>query len=281
MAKKPSASLIAHKVISLSGDMTASEKCVLAALIDHFNFVTGQCDPALNSIAKLLRKSRRTIIRAMNSLILKGYLRKTKHGGYFHRNKYEPNWSRFQLEEERWAAHRKHSRYKKPVADLAPYEGQSCHVAGDSGDTLTTPLITYPETSTAQRVPESRSVGGEDEKGHSIKADCNNSEYYEMPESAEIAQRVLRSSPGSERDGPLNKAILAGAMQLLRRVKRGLYTAWFLHLEFEEKIDGCLVFSVPTKLKRSTIEQQYPTLLKECFCPKVPGTSEIQIFVRT
>ncbi len=86
MSKKPSASLIAHKAINLAGDLSASEKRVAAVLVDCFNFKTHQCDPALNTVAKLLRLSRRTVIRAINALVLKGYLRKKTHGGYFHRN---------------------------------------------------------------------------------------------------------------------------------------------------------------------------------------------------
>jgi hypothetical protein len=126
MSKKPSASLIAHKAINLAGDLSASEKRVAAVLVDCFNFKTHQCDPALNTVAKLLRLSRRTVIRAISALVLKGYLRKKTHGGYFHRNSYEPIWSRFQLDEENWVTHRKQSRYQKSVPDVTLSEGRPC-----------------------------------------------------------------------------------------------------------------------------------------------------------
>jgi hypothetical protein len=147
MPKKPSASLIAHKAINLAGDLTAAEKRVAAVLVDCFNFKTHQCDPALNTVAKLLRLSRRTVIRAINALVLKGYLRKETHGGYFHRNSYEPIWSRFQLDEENWVTHRKQSRYKKSVPDVTLSKGRPCHTEGDGNGTQTFPLNQCPVTS--------------------------------------------------------------------------------------------------------------------------------------
>ena len=279
MAKKPSASLIAHKVINLAGDMTAAEKRILAVLIDHYNFTTTQCDPALNSISTLLLVSRRTVIRGINALVLKGYLQKEKHGGKFYRNAYQPNWARFQSEEERWAAHRKQSRKLKSAPNVAPYEGQICHIPGDSVDTITNPLISSPETSRSRSLSGDIDTG-EEAKGHSGDVNRSVSEYFEMPESAEVALRVFPPSVEAGPDGLLKKAVLSGAQQLQRRVKRDLYISWFFHLKFERKVGRCLVFSVPTLFKKTKINDLFPSFLEQCFCPKILGTSEIEILAR-
>ena len=47
MGMGPSDSLLAHKAINLSDDLSGSEKRVAAAIIDHYNRKTGQCDPGL------------------------------------------------------------------------------------------------------------------------------------------------------------------------------------------------------------------------------------------
>jgi hypothetical protein len=106
-------------------------------------------------------------------------------------------------------------------------------------------------------------------------------EYFEMAESAEVAERLCRPRTVGGPDNAMRNAILAGGLQLQRRVKRDLYIAWFWQLEFEKNVDGCLVFSVPTKFKRTKLEQDFPTVLKECFCPKVPGVSATRVVVRT
>jgi chromosomal replication initiation ATPase DnaA len=75
-------------------------------------------------------------------------------------------------------------------------------------------------------------------------------------------------------------AIKAGAAQLQYRVKPDEYVAWFREIEFEESIDGCLVFSAPNKFVRSRVECEYGSKIQECFCPKVPGTARIRIIAR-
>jgi hypothetical protein len=278
MSKKPSASLMAHKAINLAGDLTASEKRVAAVIIDCFNFKTHQCDPALNSIAKLLKLSRRTVIRAINALVLKGYLRKKTHGGYFHRNSYEPIWSRFQMDEENWVTHRKQSRYQKSVPDVTLSEGRPCHTEGDGNGTQTFPLNQCPETSTSQPILESNDVGGVFSKEHSREASCDGPPNH-LTESG-AAQAAFRPSADCASDPSIRAAIMAGAALLRHRVKLGEYLSWFRDIEFEGSIDGCLVFSAPNKFIRSRVECEYGSKIKECFCPKVPGTARIRIIAR-
>jgi len=142
MQTGPSDTFVAHKAISLAEDLTGTEKRVAATIIDHFNRKTGRCDPALGSIARLLGLSRRTIIRAVGSLVHKGYIRKTRHGGYFHRNSYEPIWSRFRTNAAKWTEQRA-TNQRLRMTDESPLGRQSWHLGGDTDVTQT-----YPNNST-------------------------------------------------------------------------------------------------------------------------------------
>jgi hypothetical protein len=136
MQTGPSDTFVAHKAISLAEDLTGTEKRVAATIIDHFNRKTGRCDPALGSIARLLGLSRRTIIRAVGSLELKGYIRKTRHGGYFHRNSYEPIWSRFRTNAAKWTEQRAASQRSR-MTGTSPLGRQAWHLGGDTDVTQT------------------------------------------------------------------------------------------------------------------------------------------------
>jgi len=137
MQTGPSDTFVAHKAISLAEDLTGTEKRVAATIIDHFNRKTGRCDPALGSIARLLGVSRRTVIRAVGSLVLKGYIRKTRHGGYFHRNSYEPIWSRFHTNAAKWTEQRAAASRRLKTTDMSPLERQAWHPGGDTDVTQT------------------------------------------------------------------------------------------------------------------------------------------------
>ncbi|WP_291855411.1 helix-turn-helix domain-containing protein [Bradyrhizobium sp.] len=145
MGTTPLDTLIAHKAISLCEDLSASEMRVAAAIVDHFNRDTGQCDPSLESIARLIGVSRRTVIRAVSALEKKGYICRRRHGGNFHRNQYEPDWNRFQAMEARWRARRSPAK-KSGAPDLSLSQRRSCRVAGDMGVTQTCPRNSTKET---------------------------------------------------------------------------------------------------------------------------------------
>lgn len=151
MPTGPSDTFIAHKAISLSGDLSGAEKRVAATIIDHFNRKTGQCDPALDSIAGLLGLNRRTIIRAITALVKKGYISKIRHGGKFHRNSYLPVWSRFRAKENSWNERRASRRRSIGMAPVSPSQGLARHLAGDAGVTQTCPINLLKETSDAKR----------------------------------------------------------------------------------------------------------------------------------
>lgn len=115
---------IAFKVIALADDMTTAERQVGATLLDSFNRKTGQCDPSLDRLARLLNVHRRTVSRVISKLEAKGLFRKIRHGGYSHRNQYEPIWTKFVDLETKWrsrfaaaARHRRTEMSRLPGQD--------------------------------------------------------------------------------------------------------------------------------------------------------------------
>jgi DNA-binding MarR family transcriptional regulator len=136
MLIRPINSLLALKAISVAPDLKASDRGVAAALIEHFNRKTGQCDPGLERMAKLLGISTRTVIRAVKRLEAAGLFRKRRHGGHLNRNSYEPVWESFQEIEAAWSTRlltRSHSGEPK----MSPATGQPCHIEGDTAVTQT------------------------------------------------------------------------------------------------------------------------------------------------
>jgi predicted transcriptional regulator len=124
--------LIAHKAINLSTDLSNSEKRVAGVIVDHFNKTTSQCDPGQNAIADLIGMSRRTVIRAVERLERLGFVRKVRHGGKYHRNRYEPDWETFRRVDAAWSIRRKNRRQLNGVSGMSPPEGQTSHLGGDT-----------------------------------------------------------------------------------------------------------------------------------------------------
>ena len=139
--------LIAHKAISLASELSNSEKRVAAAIIDHFNRRTRQCDPSLDCIAELIGMSRRTVIRAIDRLHKLGFICRIRHGGHYHRNSYEPVWSRFLQVEADWKSRRSTRRARFGAPKLSSCSGQSRHVGGDTVDPQTCTSNLLKETS--------------------------------------------------------------------------------------------------------------------------------------
>lgn len=102
MSVKPLDTLIAVKAINVAPGLLESDRWVATALIEHFNRKTGRCDPGIERLAKLLGCCTRTVIRAIKRLEKVGVFRKTRHGGYSNRNKYEPNWTWFRQQDALW-----------------------------------------------------------------------------------------------------------------------------------------------------------------------------------
>ncbi|WP_172806023.1 helix-turn-helix domain-containing protein [Bradyrhizobium erythrophlei] len=131
MAVTALSTLLAHKAINLATELSNSEKRVAAAIIDHFNRKTAQCDPSLDRISDLIGMSRRTVVRSINRLVELGYIRRVRHGGHFHRNSYEPVWLRFTQVVAEWNARRSRRRLQKSETEVTPCSGQACHFDSD------------------------------------------------------------------------------------------------------------------------------------------------------
>ena len=156
MAVQPIQTLMAYKAINLATELSNSEKRVAGAIIDHFNRRTDQCDPSLDCIAELIGMSRRTVIRAVDRLQRLGFIRRIRHGGHYHRNQYEPVWSRFLQVEAEWKARRSARRARFGAAKMSPSQGQPSHPAGDAAGSQTCPSNPIKQTYDAV-VPSRRS----------------------------------------------------------------------------------------------------------------------------
>lgn len=162
---------LAHKAISLSPELSGTEKRVAGAIIDSFNRKSGQCDPSLNRIARLLSISRRTVIRAVEKLENLHFIHKVRHGGNLHRNSYQPNWAHFREIEAAWSVRFKTKHYQSEVMNASPFGCQTCRVASDDGGTQT--FLINPSKETSSSRSSSEAIGGPNVpigcEGHSRK----------------------------------------------------------------------------------------------------------------
>jgi hypothetical protein len=127
---------LAYKTISLVPSLSGLEKRVGAALLDHYNQRTGQCDPGIERLAWLLGCSERTVIRATQRLVQEGLFNKVVNGGHFLKNQYEPSWHRCRELEREWRVKfEAHARARR--ASRSPIAGQGRHVSGASAVTQT------------------------------------------------------------------------------------------------------------------------------------------------
>lgn len=157
--------LFAHKALGLLPDLSAATRRVAAAIIDHFNKRTGQCDPSIGRLMKLLKISRAAVIRATNELDELGLIEKKSHGGKSHRTAYMPNWSRFRAFVIDWDAGMKTGEGLKDqhqkVSELRPSESQSRDHKGRKNETQTLrknpskkPIEVYPAEKPATQYSE-------------------------------------------------------------------------------------------------------------------------------
>jgi len=127
MPSGPSIVFIAFKALCLCEDLSATERRVLAALIEHFNRKTARCDPSLGRIALLLGVNRRTVIRAVNTLDRKHYVVRIRHGGLYHRNSYAPNWDFFSKINVGWKSRWDALSHSRGAPAVSPLKRSDCH----------------------------------------------------------------------------------------------------------------------------------------------------------
>jgi DNA-binding MarR family transcriptional regulator len=157
MALRRIDTLLALKAISLAAGLKENDRRVAAALVEHFNRETSQCDPGLKRIGDLLGISTRTVIRSIQRLEVAGLVRKVRHGGHLNRNHYELVWSRFQEIEAEWRERFGRSAQSR-VTEMSPAGCQPCHVAGDSPGTQTCTTNLLNQTC-SKRLPKKEEVG--------------------------------------------------------------------------------------------------------------------------
>lgn len=112
--------LFALKALNLVPGLTSDTRRVAGAIIDHFNKKTGQCDPSIERIAKLLGINRATVLRATEKLCDPeiGLFEKISHGGKSNRTKYLPCWEVFHGIVADWDARMKTGEAPEKVARL-------------------------------------------------------------------------------------------------------------------------------------------------------------------
>ena len=136
MGKRPLDTLLALKAICLHSGLSSNERRVGAALIEHYNRRNAQCDPGLPRLAALLGIHERTVMRAIDGLLISGLFEKIRHGGHSGRNLYSPVWARFDEIRAAWDAEiRKETSAlltKVPAAT-----GQTCQSEGGASVTQT------------------------------------------------------------------------------------------------------------------------------------------------
>lgn len=131
--------LLAFKALALADSLTDAARRVGAAIIDHFNRKTGQCDPSVEGLSRMLGLSRATVLRATALLHDAGLILKTSHGGHSHRCGYAPQWSVFRRMDAAWAGARRARADKRNVASVRPSESHRCDVERLTDETQTCP----------------------------------------------------------------------------------------------------------------------------------------------
>jgi hypothetical protein len=127
--------LIALKAINLTPSLGNRDRSVAAALLDHFNRRTGQCDPGIKRLSGLLGISERTIFRSLKRIEADRLFKRVRHGGHLNRNSYEPNWQRFRELEAIWSTRMK--RRSAVETELSAASSHGCQVDPDKGVTQT------------------------------------------------------------------------------------------------------------------------------------------------
>lgn len=89
--------LFGYKTFALHPNLSGAAKSVGAAILDHFNKKSGQCDPGIDRLSRLTRYARRTVIKAIDELTSDEVqlIFRVRHGGKLHRNQYLPNFKAF------------------------------------------------------------------------------------------------------------------------------------------------------------------------------------------
>jgi Helix-turn-helix domain len=191
---------IAHKIVNLMPELTGTDKRVAAAIIEHFNRKTGQCDPGLDRIARLIGVSRRTAIRSVSRVVGAGVFHVVRHGGRSQRNSYEPVWLRFRELDALWRARFRGESPSAGGSKTSPENSQICHVPRDEPDTQT--FLTNQSKETRSEAPSSAEEQPSerlDRKGQPIKEEHSHEPRAVRSGSTNGSQVSLAAHTAAER----------------------------------------------------------------------------------
>lgn len=162
MPVAPIETLLAFKAVALMPGLSAGEKRVAGAIIEHFNRASGRCDPGVGRLAGLLGLDRTTVLRAISSLHRRGIIVRTPHGGRSQRNSYEPNWEFLSGFNSAWNARFiGDGRAGRAAAKAPPSKSQSVDPTGGGTATQTDFLNLHkePDAVEATELARRRSYG--------------------------------------------------------------------------------------------------------------------------
>jgi len=128
---------VAHTAINLCANLSASDKRVAGAILEHFNRQTGRCDPGQLGLATRLGVSQRTVIRATKNLATVKLFAVHRHCGHGRCNAYEPNWLGFRQIVTAWEAKRDRAGRQRMSPFSSTRPRQDCHLNGAKSVTQT------------------------------------------------------------------------------------------------------------------------------------------------
>lgn len=136
--------LFAHIALHLTADLSAAARRVGSALIQHFNKQTGQCDPSIERLARMLKLSRASVLRATGELCATdaqgnstGLFERVTHGGRSHRTAYLPRWDRLNEIVDDWNARMQTGDAPQTVSEVRPSRSQNCELDSLKPETQT------------------------------------------------------------------------------------------------------------------------------------------------
>jgi len=123
--------MFAHMALHFAVGLSLSARRVGSAIIEHYNKKTGQCDPSIERLARMLGIDRATVMRATGELCeVDGLFERVTHGGRSHRTAYLPRWDRLNMIVDDWDLRMKDGSPPRKVAELRRSRSQECDVEG-------------------------------------------------------------------------------------------------------------------------------------------------------
>jgi DnaA N-terminal domain/Helix-turn-helix domain len=233
---------LALKAIALTDSLTASEKRIAAAVVDHFNRETGRCDPSYETIAAILSVNVRTVGRGITKLVRIKFFGMVAHGGINNCNSYQPNWGLFRALEAQWKRQRREYANRFKAQQMSTLPGQNCPVEG----------------------------------GQIALQTCSNNILPTTSSATESSENV----PLGPRDLPINGFGMFAA-RLEKRLGKDDWYAWFRKVHFIEATKEKVVLSAENRFIKSRIEQQFEHKILDCFRPEYPHVLKVEVVIRS